>query len=128
MLRFGLMVLMCCCRVPSVQSFITGSSPAAAAAAAATARRMRTAAIAAAARQNWVDGPFAHQDEVELKIEDLTNLGDGVGKVTDTSSSRGRFVVMVPGVMPGEVVRARVRQQRKTHALADLDLVEVVYL
>jgi tRNA/tmRNA/rRNA uracil-C5-methylase (TrmA/RlmC/RlmD family) len=124
MLRFGLMVLMCCCRVPSVQSFITGSSPAAAAAAAATARRMRTAAIAAAARQNWVDGPFAHQDEVELKIEDLTNLGDGVGKVTDTSSSRGRFVVMVPGVMPGEVVRARVRQQRKTHALADL--VEVV--
>ena len=64
---------------------------------------------------------------LDLRITDLTNLGDGVGKVELGSSSGGggggggqRYVVFVPGVVPGELVRVRVREHRKTHARADL--------
>jgi len=70
------------------------------------------------------DAPFAYHEEIELTIETLTNLGDGVGRVKlDTTiadaESRG-YVVLVPGVLPGERVRARIWQTKKNHALADL--------
>jgi 23S rRNA (uracil1939-C5)-methyltransferase/tRNA (uracil-5-)-methyltransferase len=69
---------------------------------------------------------------VTLRIDDLSNLGEGVGRVDlgpqhNNSFNGGlpsKYVIMVPGTMPGDVVRARVWQNRRTHSVADL--VEVV--
>jgi len=85
------------------------------------------------------EGPFAYHQEIILKITNLTNLGDGIAHVeipqpslvsnssnestnetTNELPSPSNYVVMVPQVMPGEVVRARVWQNRKTYSNADL--------
>ena len=57
--------------------------------------------------------PFAYHEEVELTIDDLTNLGVGVGRVDG-------WVVMVPFVIPGERVRVRIFANRKTFSEGDL--------
>lgn len=57
--------------------------------------------------------PFAYHQEIELEIGDLTNLGEGVGRVDG-------WVVMVPQVLPGELVRARVWKNHKNYSQADL--------
>jgi predicted RNA-binding protein with TRAM domain len=78
-----------------------------------------------------IEGPFNYHDEVDLFIEDLSNLGDGVAKVDLPASSMAqagdgevlpasKYVVMVPHVMVGERVRARVWSNRGSHSLADL--------
>ena len=74
------------------------------------------------------EGPFAYHEEVTLRIDDLSNLGAGVGRVDLGPSANASFnggqpskyVVMVPGSMPGDLVKARVWQNRKTHSVADL--------
>eukprot|EP00967_Tisochrysis_lutea_P076653 scaffold103782_cov30-Tisochrysis_lutea.AAC.1 len=87
----------------------------------------------------FVPFPFEYHEEIELTIDGLTNLGDGVGRVqlasgegTDGSSSslaapspelrggsRG-WVVMVPFALPGERVRVRVFRNHAGHSSADL--------
>ena len=78
-----------------------------------------------------IEGPFNYYDEVDLLIEDLSNLGDGVAKVDLPASllvqaeegetlPASKYVVMVPHVMVGERVRARVWSNRGSHSLADL--------
>lgn len=76
-----------------------------------------------------VEGPFNYHDEVELLIEDLSNLGDGVAKVDlpgplalagAEGAPAAKYVVMVPHVMVGERVKARVWANRGSHSLADL--------
>lgn len=57
--------------------------------------------------------PLSYHQEVELYIERLTNLGQGVGR-------HEGFVVMVPGVIPGERVRAQVYRCFASYAVADL--------
>ena len=58
--------------------------------------------------------PFAYHEEVTVTIDDLSSLGDGVGRVQlapDASNADGDdrgWVVMVPFTLPGETVRARV--------------------
>lgn len=62
--------------------------------------------------------PFAYHELLELEIEDLTNLGQGVGKVTLADGAR--WVVMVPLVLPGERVTVRVYRNYDTYTEADL--------
>ena len=67
--------------------------------------------------KNFVAEPFQYHEEVEFIIERLTNLGKGVGRVDG-------WVVMVPFVAPGELVKARVFRNFKNYS--DADLVEVI--
>ena len=57
--------------------------------------------------------PFAYHQELELEIATLTNLGEGVARYDG-------WVVFVPGVLPGERVRARVWHNAKNFSRADL--------
>ena len=74
--------------------------------------------------------PFAYHEEVTVTIDDLSSLGDGVGRVhigSDASDADGDdrgWVVMVPFTLPSETVRARVFRNHKGHS--DADLLEVV--
>jgi len=56
----------------------------------------------------------SEDDLVTLHIDDLSSAGAGVGRAED-----GR-AVFVPRTVPGERVRARIAQERKTWARADL--------
>ena len=62
--------------------------------------------------------PFAYHEELTLQIESLTNMGDGVARVELDADSR--WVVFVPYVLPGELVRARVYRNDRGHSRADL--------
>ena len=57
--------------------------------------------------------PFAYHQEIELVIDSLTNLGQGIGR-------HDGWVVFVPFALPGERVRARVFRNHKGHSEADL--------
>jgi predicted RNA-binding protein with TRAM domain len=48
--------------------------------------------------KRW-QGPYEYHEELTLRVESLTNLGLGVCRHT------GGWVVMVPYVIPGELVR-----------------------
>ena len=67
--------------------------------------------------KNFVAEPFEYHQELELTVESLTNLGMGVGRVDG-------WVVMVPFVIPGERVKARVYRNFQNYS--DADLVEVL--
>ncbi len=57
--------------------------------------------------------PFAYHQEIELRIDSLTNLGAGVARVEG-------WVVFVPFALPGEMVRARVYRNDRNCSHADL--------
>lgn len=57
--------------------------------------------------------PFAYHTELELDIDSLSNLGQGLGRVDG-------WVVFVPFALPGERVRARIFRNHKNHSEADL--------
>lgn len=63
--------------------------------------------------KNFVATPFAYHEELELTIQALTNEGKGVGRVDN-------WAVMVPFVIPGEVVRIRIFRNHKNYSEADL--------
>jgi len=67
--------------------------------------------------KNFVAEPFEYHQEVEITIDSLTNLGMGVGRVDG-------WVVMVPFVVPGERVKARIFRNFQNYS--DADLVEVL--
>lgn len=67
--------------------------------------------------KNFVADPFDYHQELELTIESLTNLGLGLARVDG-------WVVMVPFVIPGERVRARVFRNFQNYS--DADLIEVI--
>jgi len=105
----------------------------------------------------FVPRPFSYRQEVDIKIETLTNRGLGIGRVElsddqvkaleqprqETSSKRSRrsskskekeddpvdlhdngkpnqWVIMVPAVIPGEVVRVSVYRNFRNYSEADL--------
>lgn len=57
--------------------------------------------------------PFAYHQEIELEIETLTNMAQGLGRY-------GEWVVMVRFALPGERVLARVYRNDKNFSEADL--------
>ena len=63
--------------------------------------------------KNFTAEPFPYHHELVLDITSVTNLGMGIGKVDD-------WVVMVPFVIPGEKVRARIFRNHKNYSEADL--------
>jgi 23S rRNA (uracil1939-C5)-methyltransferase/tRNA (uracil-5-)-methyltransferase len=63
--------------------------------------------------RNFVPEPFAYHEEVDIRIDDLTNLGQGVGRLDG-------WVVFVPFALPGERVRARIWRNKKQYSEADL--------
>lgn len=67
--------------------------------------------------KNFIPTPFEYHEEVELRIDHLANLGMGVGRVNG-------WVVMVPFVIPGELVKVRIYRNHTQYSEADL--VEVI--
>lgn len=63
--------------------------------------------------KKFVPTPFAYHQEVELKIDSLTNLGSGIGRIEG-------WVVFVPFSLPGETVKARIYRNDKNCSHADL--------
>lgn len=57
--------------------------------------------------------PFTYHQEIDLRIDSLTNLGAGVGRVDG-------WVVFVPYALPGELVRTRIFRNDKNHSQGDL--------
>lgn len=57
--------------------------------------------------------PFAYHQELEARIESLTNEGAGVARVDG-------WVVFVPFALPGELVRCRVFRNHTNYSEADL--------
>ena len=74
-------------------------------------------ALGMQAPKNFVPKPFEYHQEVELTIDSLTNLGMGVGRIDG-------WVVMVPFVIPGERVKARIFRNFENYS--DADLLEVL--
>jgi 23S rRNA (uracil1939-C5)-methyltransferase/tRNA (uracil-5-)-methyltransferase len=66
---------------------------------------------------NFNPDPFDYHEEIELLIEDVTNLGQGVGRVDG-------WVVFVPFGLPGEKVVARIWRNKKQYS--DADLVRII--
>lgn len=65
------------------------------------------------APRKFVPHPFAYHEEIEVEISNLTNQGDGVGRVDG-------WVVLVPFTLPGERVIARIYRNEKNCSHADL--------
>ena len=65
------------------------------------------------APKNFNPEPFAYHQEVELTIDTLTNLGDGLGRIDG-------WVVMVPFTLPGERIKARIYRNYKNYSQGDL--------
>ena len=57
--------------------------------------------------------PFQYHEEIELEIDTLTNMGQGLGR-------HENWVVMVAYALPGERVRARVFRNDRNFSQADL--------
>lgn len=57
--------------------------------------------------------PYSYHEEIELDIETLTNMGQGLARHND-------WVVMVRYALPGERIRARVYRNEKNFSEADL--------
>lgn len=98
--------------------------------------------------RSFVDNPFNYHQELIIRIDSLTNMGWGVGRIQldnsvegdggsgrvdsidqeqkgggDTKSER-LWVIMVPHVLVGELVKVRIFRNMKSYSEADL--VEVV--
>jgi 23S rRNA (uracil1939-C5)-methyltransferase/tRNA (uracil-5-)-methyltransferase len=63
--------------------------------------------------RKW-EGPLAYHQELTLRVDSLTNLGQGVCRMEDG------WVIFVPFVIPGELVRLRVWRNHKNYSEADL--------
>ena len=84
--------------------------------------------------RKFVPFPFRYHQIVEARVETLTNLGFGICRVplpTDltvtpadaTSVSKG-WVIMVPNVIPGELILARIYRNHGKYS--DADLIQVI--
>lgn len=105
-------------------------------------RQLRSAQMRAPhsrAPPDFVDWPFDYLEEVELEVQDVTNLGDGVARVVLPSrlddvreaaradsvqlpppAERAGWVVLVPFTLPGEKVVARIQRNFKRHSIAEV--------
>ena len=67
----------------------------------------------AKAPRGFREGKFQYHEEVEVVIDNLTNLGQGVGRVDG-------WVIMVPFALPGERVRVSIYRNHANYSDADL--------
>ncbi|MGV3659880.1 MAG: class I SAM-dependent RNA methyltransferase [Prosthecobacter sp.] len=63
--------------------------------------------------RKFVPHPFAYHQQLDVRIDNLTNEGAGVARVDG-------WVVFVPFVLPGELVRCSVYRNHKNFSEADL--------
>lgn len=63
--------------------------------------------------RKFVAHPFDYHQELDVRIENLTNEGSGVARVDG-------WVVFVPFALPGELVRCRIYRNHKNYSNADL--------
>jgi len=63
--------------------------------------------------RKFVPEPFDYHQEIDLRIDSLSNLGIGVGRIDE-------WVVFVPFCLPGERVRARIYRNDKNCSHGDL--------
>ena len=56
--------------------------------------------------------PYPYHHELNLEIDSLSNLGLGIGR------DKG-WVIQVPFVLPGEIVRVRIFRNHKNYSSAD---------
>jgi 23S rRNA (uracil1939-C5)-methyltransferase/tRNA (uracil-5-)-methyltransferase len=63
--------------------------------------------------KNFIATPFKYHEQVEFAIDDVTNLGMGLGRVND-------WVVMVPYAFIGEVIIASIHKNLKNYSIGDL--------
>lgn len=63
--------------------------------------------------KNFNSYPFSYHQEIELRIDTLTNLGHGLGRIDN-------WVVMVPFALPGELVTVRIFRNFKNYSEGDL--------
>lgn len=84
-------------------------------------------------KDTFREDPFPRGTEVEIEITTLTNMGQGLGRVSLPGSTepanggkrdRSGWVVLVPFALPGELVRVRIWRNQKN--FSDGDLVEVL--
>ncbi len=68
--------------------------------------------------------PFHHHQELVLKIDSISNQGDGVARLDIPEQGLKGWVIFVSFTIPGETVRARVLSNAKNCSLAEL--VEVI--
>uniref|UniRef100_A0A7S1VZL9 TRAM domain-containing protein n=2 Tax=Ditylum brightwellii TaxID=49249 RepID=A0A7S1VZL9_9STRA len=89
--------------------------------------------------------PFEYHQELTLRVVSLTNLGIGICRTQidtiiddkeqkdnsenndsgdDSNSSSSGWVIMVPNVIPDELVRVRIYRNHKTYS--DADLLEII--
>ena len=84
-------------------------------------------------KDTFREDPFPRGTEVEIEITTLTNMGQGLGRVSLSESTekageekpgRSGWVVLVPFALPGERVRVRIWRNQKN--FSDGDVVEVL--
>ncbi len=63
--------------------------------------------------KKFIPTPFAYHQEIELRIDNVSNLGHGIGRVDG-------WVVIVPFALAGELIVARVHANHKNYSQADL--------
>ena len=57
--------------------------------------------------------PYSYHQEIDIEIESLTNMGQGVGRDNG-------WVIMTPFALPGERVKVRIYRNNKSYSEADL--------
>lgn len=67
--------------------------------------------------RKFVPHPFQYHQQLDVRIDNLTNEGAGVARA-------GGWVIFVPFVLPGELVRVRIYRNHKN--FSEADLVEVL--
>ena len=59
--------------------------------------------------KKFINKPFDYHQKLELQIEKLTNLGLGIGRINN-------WVVMVPFVIPGEIVEVKIFRNHSNYS------------
>ena len=73
--------------------------------------------------RKFVPYPFQYREEKTLRVQSLTNLGLGVCRVPLEASAENDqrdWVIFVPNVIPGELVRIRIYRNQQSYSEADL--------
>jgi predicted RNA-binding protein with TRAM domain len=61
----------------------------------------------------FVPKPYSYLQQLDVRIESLTNLGEGIARVDG-------WVIMIPHTIPGELVRVKVHRNHNVSACSKL--------